>query len=133
MFLRYIHVAQWAIQQGKRPVFFLGPNETSWVEVIPKALPTALLPLQQAKEVTPWLTIALGHHLKAAVTNDCGTAHMLAAANTPLVSLFGPTRPEKFAPATTKLTVLKTQNWGSSRDMSVIPTDAVISALSVLL
>lgn len=129
---RYIHVAQWAIQQGKRPVFFLGPNETSWIEVIPKAVPSALLPLQHAKEVTPWLTIALGHHLKAAVTNDCGTAHMLAAADTPLVSLFGPTRPEKFAPATSRLTVLKTQNWGS-REMSAIPIEAVISALSALL
>ena len=129
---QYIKAAAWVESQGLRPVFFLGPNETEWEPLIRAALPQALLPLQQTDQVTPWLTIALGRHLKAAITNDCGAAHMLAAADTPLVSLFGPTKPEKFAPATTRLTVLKAQDWNSS-DMAAIPLDAVTQALGDLL
>lgn len=130
---RYIEVAKWVVTQGKHPVFFLGPNEIDWAETIRTAVPTALLPLQQTEDVTPWLTMALGPHLKAAVINDCGAAHMLAAEDTPLVALFGPTRPEKFAPDTTKLTILKAQSWNDSRAMAAIPTNAVITALGELL
>ena len=129
---RYLAVAQWVSQQGKQPVFFLGPNESDWAKTVHELLPQAVLPLQNAAEVTPWLTIALGYHLQAAVTNDCGAAHMLAAADTPLVALFGPTRPEKFAPATTRLSVVKAQDWNAA-DMTAIPTEAVISALDALL
>ena len=128
----YINVAHWVERQGLTPVFFLGPNETEWAEIIHAAVPGALLPLQNTDDVTPWLTIALGRHLLAGVVNDCGAAHILAAADTPLVSLFGPTRPEKFAPATSRLTVLKAQDWNSN-DMSAIPAENVIAALDALL
>ena len=129
---RYITLAEWVSQQGKRPVFFLGPSEDDWIKTIRDAVPTALLPLQSASEVTPWLTIALGRHLAAAVTNDCGAAHMLAAANAPMVALFGPTRAEKFAPDTTRLTIVKAQTWNTTQ-MDAIPTAAVIDALTGLL
>lgn len=129
----YIKVAHWVEEKGKHPVFFLGPNETHWVETIQKAVPSALLPLQKASSVTPWLTIALGSHLKAAVSNDCGAAHMLAAANTPLVALFGPTRPEKFAPSTKVLEILKSQDFGGGKDMDAITVDPVIKALAKIL
>ncbi len=128
----YIKVAHWVEEQGKCPVFLLGPNETHWAETIGKAVTTALLPLQNASEVTPWLTIALGRRLKAAVVNDCGAAHMLAAANTPLVALFGPTRPEKFAPNTKTLEIIKAQTWNAS-EMSAIPIDPVIAALKKIM
>lgn len=128
----FIKVAYWVEQHGKRPVFLLGPSESHWVETIKHAIPSALLPLQDAASVTPWLTIALGRRLRAAVANDCGAAHMLAAANTPLVSLFGPTKPEKFAPSTKIITILKAQNWGGDA-MASIPVEPVVAALEAIL
>ena len=41
------------------------------------------------------VTIALAKRLTLAVANDAGVGHMLAAANCPLVSLFGPTPPDQ--------------------------------------
>ena len=130
---RFIQVAQWATVQGHVPVFLLGPNETEWADVVRSRLPKAVLPLQATTDVTPWLTIGLGLIMTAGITNDCGAAHMLAAADLPLVALFGPTRPEKFAPATTRLSVVKAQDFGDTKAMEAIPVDAAIRAVEGLL
>jgi ADP-heptose:LPS heptosyltransferase len=53
---------------------------------------------------------------------------MLAAAGIPLVSLFGPTDPGKFAPWTERLTVLRAQEFGSA-EMAAIPLAAVLAAV----
>jgi ADP-heptose:LPS heptosyltransferase len=74
------------------------------------------------------LTIALGRRMTAAVANDSGTGHMLAAADIPLVSLFGPTPARKFAPGATRLTVVQAQDFGAD-SMDAIPTAAVEAAL----
>lgn len=129
---RYIAVARHVESQGATPVFILGPSEADWVDDIRYAMPHAVLPLQSAPAITPWLTIALGRHLRAAVVNDCGAAHLLAAANVPLVSLFGPTRAKKFAPATPKLTVIMAQQWGGN-SMDLIPLAAVTDAIDSMM
>jgi ADP-heptose:LPS heptosyltransferase len=49
---------------------------------------------------------------------------MLAAGDTPLVSLFGPTAPEKFAPTARRLTVLRAQDFAGAT-MDAIPVEAV--------
>ena len=116
------------------PVFLLGPNEGDWAEAIRAALPQALLPLQQAgvDRASPMLTIALARRLAVAVANDSGTGHMLAVADVPLVSLFGPTPPEKFAPATQNLAVIRAQEWGGEA-MELIPEQAVATVIETLL
>ena len=130
---RFIEVAATLSAQGWRPVFLVGPAEAEWGAGIRAALPDAVLPLQQPGiEVTPMLTIALGRRLAAAIANDSGTGHMLAAADLPLVSLFGPTSAEKFAPATGRLTVLTAQSWGGE-EMERIPVAAVVEAVSAWL
>lgn len=125
---RFIALARRQHAAGRMPVFLLGPNEAPWAEEIRAALPQALLPLQGLSATPPQLTIALGRRLAAAVANDSGTGHMLAAADAPLVSLFGPTPPEKFAPATRRLTVVRAQDFGAET-MDAIPEDAVAEVL----
>ncbi|MDA8229875.1 MAG: glycosyltransferase family 9 protein [Magnetospirillum sp.] len=125
---RFIAVARGQAALGRVPVFLLGPNEAGWADAIRAAFPDALLPLQAAVSPTPVLTIALARRLTAAVANDSGTGHMLAAADAPLVSLFGPTPPEKFAPATSRLAILRAQDWGGA-SMDLIPAEAVADAL----
>lgn len=121
---------------GSTPVVFLGPGEADWESEVRHLAPSALLPLQDKKAApfnnSPLLTIALATCLKAAVANDSGTGHMLAAADTPLVSLFGPTPPEKFAPFVSLGKIVTAQSFGSE-EMSAIPVDAVSEALEDLL
>ncbi|EME68944.1 ADP-heptose:LPS heptosyltransferase [Paramagnetospirillum caucaseum] len=115
------------------PVFLLGPAEAGdWAGTIRAALPQALLPLQQTPALTPMLTIALGRRMAAAVSNDSGTGHMLGAADIPLVSLFGPTAADKFAPHTRRAMVLRAQDFGGAA-MEAIPPEAVEKALRQLL
>lgn len=125
---RYCQVAGTVAARGMIPVVLLGPAEREWVEIIRNSVPAALTPLQQAPNPTPMLTIALGRRMAAAIANDSGTGHMLALSDIPLVSLFGPTPAEKFAPATPRLRVLRAQDFGGE-SMSAIPIAAVEQAL----
>lgn len=131
---RFIDLAQRIAKSGRVPVFILGPGEEEWSDLC-RTVPGARLVLQDAAAqgiaVTPMLTIAVARHFAAAVANDSGAGHMLAAADIPLVSLFGPTQPEKFAPMTKRLTVLRAQDFGGAA-MEAIPVDAVERALETL-
>jgi ADP-heptose:LPS heptosyltransferase len=126
----FLALARRQVQCGRTPVVFLGPQEADWEPVVRDALPQALLPLDATS--SPLLTIALGRRLSAAVANDSGPGHMLAAAEVPLVSLFGPTSPEKFAPMTNRLTVIRAQTFGAD-SMDAIPLDTVSQAVDRLL
>jgi ADP-heptose:LPS heptosyltransferase len=115
----------------------LGPDEATWRPALAAEVPGALFPCQDERvpeelRCSPLFTIAVGQRLSAAVANDSGAGHLLAAALCPLVSLFGPTRPEKFAPATPRLEIVRAQGFDGDR-MSVIPVAAVIEALERLL
>jgi ADP-heptose:LPS heptosyltransferase len=128
-FERYVELAR--SLPGAVPVFILGPDEKDWIEAC-RAVPGAILPLQDAAtrglSPSPILTIALAQRLAASVANDSGGGHMLAAGDRPLVSLFGPTDPAKFAPAARMLTVLRAQDFGGVA-MDAIPLEAVRAAL----
>jgi len=127
---RYIAVGEELTAKGHQPVFFIGPAERQWEAAIRARLPNALLPL--ADKDQPPVTIALASRLAAAVANDSGTGHMLAAGGVPLLSLFGPTAPEKFAPFTERLVIIRAQEYGG-QDMAAIPQSAVIGQLEKLL
>jgi ADP-heptose:LPS heptosyltransferase len=121
--------------RGALPVFILGPQEPGWDAELRQAVPEALFPLQDGRvsdaiRVSPLFTMALGRRLDFVIANDSGTSHMLAAAETPLVSLFGPTPPAKFAPLTPDLTVLRAQDFvHDAADMGAIPFAAVAAAV----
>jgi len=132
---RYVALATRLGATGLTPVFVLGPGEGEWAPAC-GAVAGAILPLQRAAEagtsLTPDLTIALARRCAAGIANDSGAGHLLAAADLPLVSLFGPTAPAKFAPMTVRLTVLRAQDFGGET-MEAIPPDAVERALRTLL
>lgn len=130
----YLHLGQWAQTQGLTPVIFLGPQEKDWYEICRTVLPHAIYPLQEASSavMSPLLTIALGKRVQVAVSNDCGTGHMLAAADVPLISLFGVTSAEKFAPCVTQGIILKAQDFGGVA-LKDIPQEAVQGAVLCLL
>lgn len=111
------------------PVVLLGPDETEWHAELAAALPRALFPLQATTlGADPALSLAVARRLKAAVANDAGMGHLLAAGDCPMVSLFGPTPARKFAPFAERLTVIEAQSFGGD-DMAAIPVEAVARAV----
>ncbi|MBT4770018.1 MAG: glycosyltransferase family 9 protein [Rhodospirillaceae bacterium] len=134
----FITLAKLMAEKGHIPVFFLGPDEADWRPALGAALPQALFPLQDNKVygIAPDFTIAVAERCHAGVAGDCGIGHMLAAADIPLISLFGPTPPEKFSPCTRRLTILKAQDYEAGRggeEMAMIPVEAVEKALETAL
>ncbi len=123
-------------QKGRVPVFILGPRENGLQPRIVAAIPEALFPLQDhavfGREWRIADTIALGERLKLAVVNDSGASHMLAAADCPLVSLFGPTDPAKLAPRVSKGIVLRARDYGGAAAMDRIPVASVVAAVDSL-
>jgi ADP-heptose:LPS heptosyltransferase len=132
----YIGVGRTLEREGRTPVFILGPNEGHWRKMIGDAVPSAHFPLQtrlaESLGQSPDLTIAVVRRCKAAIANDSGGGHMCAAADIPLLSLFGPTSPEKFAPTVSYGAVLQAQSFGGSA-MELIPVSAVLTQLEALL
>jgi ADP-heptose:LPS heptosyltransferase len=129
----FVALARAQHAKGRVPVFVLGPDETDWASRLSADAPEALIPSSDPASGRPGsrdpaFTIALAGRLAVAVANDSGVGHMIAAADVPMVSLFGPTRPEKFAPAAKRLTVIDARDYGSEQ-MSAIPLQAVADAV----
>ncbi|MGH7122568.1 MAG: glycosyltransferase family 9 protein [Acetobacteraceae bacterium] len=123
---RFLALGRALSQHGLRPVVLLGPEEQDWRGQVAETLPEALLPIGPGD--SPLLTMALARHFVAAVANDSGAGHLLAAAGTKLISLFGPTPAEKFAPFSPSLTIIRAQHFGATA-MSAIPVQAVLKAV----
>lgn len=134
---RYLSLAIQQQQAGRTPVFFFGPDEATDAKAARLAVPDALFPEADRKDVLthvkgPMLVIALASRLAAAVANDAGPGHMLAAGGAPLLSLQKDRRKAvKFRPAARALEVLIAEDYG--QDMSALPLDAASAALERLL
>jgi ADP-heptose:LPS heptosyltransferase len=126
----FIAVAHAQVERGRVPVFLLGPEERKWHRKLRVAVPQAFFPEETNSGPIggPSLVAAMGERLSAAVANCSGTGHLLAAGGAPMVSLYGPTRPEKYAPFARALISLKSQDYGSGR-IDAIPLDAVLAAV----
>ena len=129
----FIEIAKAQIRAKRIPVFFLGPKEVDWISEIAAKVPEAIFPLQDGSykeflNYEPQWTIALSKRLTVSVSNDSGAGHMCAAGGRPLISLFGRTSPEKFRPMSSKLTIIKAQDYGG-REMCFIPVNVVNSVI----
>lgn len=135
---RYIALAKLQHGRGRTPVFFLGPAERDYLAPIRAEAPFALLPGEDRADAFqdvkgPFLTVALAGRLAAGVAADAGPGHMLAAGGAPLVSLFRETRKaRKFRPAAPRVEALVAEEMGS-KDIALIPVEAVDVALERLL
>jgi len=119
---------------GRTPVFFLGPLEVAEKAAIEASLPNSLFPEQHADPAFrgPRLVIALAARLDAAVANDAGPGHMLAAGGAPLLSLQKDARKAvKFKPAARRLEMLVASDYGG--DMAAVSVEAAREALKRLM
>lgn len=132
---RYLALGRDQVTKGRKPVVFLGGSEKKWLDEIRAALPEALIPeFDDNAHLTadvrgPALTVAMGRHLAAAVANCSGTGHMLGTGGAPMVSLFGPTNPKKYAPHGLRTVAIRSQDFGEEKAIEAIPLEAVIAAV----
>ncbi|MBO9559778.1 MAG: glycosyltransferase family 9 protein [Caulobacter sp.] len=134
---RYIELARRIEASGRKAVFFFGPDEAADLEIARAGAPDALFPEKDRTDgypgvKGPMLAIALAGRLTAAVANDAGPGHMLAAGGAPLLSLQQDHRKAvKFRPAARRLELLIAEDYGQG--MAALPLDAVEAALQRLI
>jgi ADP-heptose:LPS heptosyltransferase len=116
------------IQNKKKVVFFIEKKNTQLKNDIQKIIPEALFPEHETNISSPALVSSLGKRLDFAVTIDNGIMHMLAISEVPLISLFGPTDSEKFAPPYKDSIILDSKKIYNSNDISRISVEDVLNA-----
>jgi len=127
---RFIQLAKQVGSLGSRPVFFLGPEESSMQSDIAAGVPNALFP-EQNLDGGPLLSIALARRLSVGVANDAGGGHILAAGGRPLISLFGHTSEHKFKPPYGTRVAISSREYGGM-NISLIPVDRVFQEIRIL-
>jgi ADP-heptose:LPS heptosyltransferase len=133
----YLVLARDQLELGRMPVFFFGPDEQADLALAQAAVPGALFPEENRQDAFadikgPLLVIALAGRLAAAVANDAGPGHMMAAGGAPLLSLQKDRRKAvKFRPSAQRLSLLIAEDYG--QDMTALPLDVVQTALDALL
>jgi ADP-heptose:LPS heptosyltransferase len=134
---RYLDLARRVEASGRKVVFFFGPDEAADAHAARAAVPEALFPETDRTDgftgvKGSLLAIALAGRLTAAVANDAGPGHMLAAGGAPLLSLQKDHRKAvKFRPAAQRLELLIAEDYGD--DMAALPLEVVDAALQRLI
>jgi ADP-heptose:LPS heptosyltransferase len=117
---------------GYTPLYLLGPDESDMLSRLQAAVPSARFPLQEAGADAladePFLTMAIAARCRAAVANDSGIGHIIAATGVAMATLFGPTNAAKFAPSNPNAVCVRAQDYGGET-MSAIPVEAVRACL----
>ena len=121
---RFCEAARALLARGVTPVFLLGPQEGDVEARIREAAPGALV-LRAEPAAAPGasldLLIAEGQRFAALLANDNGVGHLLGAGGVPVVSLFGPTDPARWAPVAPANTILKASDFGGGSAIEAIP------------
>lgn len=116
------------LESNKIPVFFIEKNNIQLKNKIIELIPNALFPEHQSKISCPALVTCLGNRLDFALSIDNGIMHMLSLSKVPMISLFGPTNAEKFAPAYEKSIVLDSKKIHNTKNISAITVEDVLQA-----
>jgi ADP-heptose:LPS heptosyltransferase len=121
--------------RGMAPVLLLGPREIERAQAIRAAVPAFTsvdLTRSSAGTGSFDFTIAVAERLAVVVANDSGTGHLFGAAGRPIVSLFGPTDPRRWAPFAPLRKSVWAREFGG-KAMECIPPEAVTAAVEEIL
>ncbi len=126
---KFTALANKILSKNKVPVFFIEKDNINLIEKIKNQVPSAMFPEFNSNLSCPALVTALASRLNSAVTIDNGVMHMMSLANIPMIVLFGPTNPEKFAPKNKYTKILDTKKIYKSKDINLIEVDEVLSLI----
>jgi ADP-heptose:LPS heptosyltransferase len=74
----------------------------------------------------------LGRRLDYSITIDNGVMHLLSLANVPMITIFGPTCADKFAPKVDKIKILSSQKLFNSKNIDLITPKIIIEQIDLL-
>jgi len=113
---------------NKTPVFFIEKKNKELKNKIHELIPYSLFPEHESILSSPALVACLGKRLDFVITIDNGIMHMLSLSKVPMISLFGPTDSEKFAPEYEKSIVLDSKKIHNTKNISAITVEDVLEA-----
>jgi len=122
---KFIDLANVIGTKNKIPVFFVEKTNQKIINEIKSKVPKALFPEHQSSMASPSLVTALASRLEMAISIDNGIMHMMSLSNVPMIVLFGPTKPEKFAPNKDKIIILDSKKLYKTSDISKISVDDI--------
>jgi len=125
---KIIQLSKELIKKNKIPVFLIEKKYQELRNKIKSSIPSALFPEHETSLNSPALVTCLGTRMDLVITIDNGIMHMLSLSKVPMISLFGPTDPLKFAPKYKNSKVLDTKKIYKSKDASDISVEDVLLA-----
>ena len=126
---KFISLANKVLIKDKIPVFFIEKNQEHIIEKIKNQVPSALFPEIHSNLACPALVTALSKRLSQAVSIDNGVMHMMGLANIPMILLFGPTNPDKFAPKNNLIKILDSKKIHGTTDIESLSVDEVYNLI----
>ena len=124
---KFIYVAN--NLKNELPVFFIEKNNHKLIEEVSSKVKKAIFPEMNTLLSCPALITALSTRLKKAITIDNGIMHMMNLANIPMVTLFGPTNSDKFAPKKQNVVILDSKKLYNSNEISKITETDVLKEI----
>ena len=125
---KIIQISRKILENKKIPVFLIKKSNNELKNKIKKIIPESLFPEHESNLSSPALVTCLGKRLNFAITIDNGIMHMLSLSKVPIISLFGPTDSEKFAPTYEHSIILDSKKIYNTNDLSSITVDDVLGA-----
>ena len=125
---KVIELSQELVKNNKIPVFLIEKKYQELKKKISNSIPSALFPEFETSLNSPALVTCLGSRLDLAITIDNGIMHMLSLSKVPIISLFGPTDPNKFAPKYKNSKVLDSKKIYNTNNVSDITVQDVLQA-----
>ena len=126
---KVIKLSEALVKNNKIPVFLIEKKYQELKNEIKNSIPSALFPEHETALGSPALVTCLGARLDLAITIDNGIMHMLSLSKVPIISLFGPTDPLKFAPQYKNSKVLDSKKICNSKNVSDISVEDVLLAV----
>ena len=127
---KFIDLANIIETKNKIPVFFVEKKNQEIINEIKSKVPKALFPEHKSNLASPALVSALASRLEMAISIDNGIMHMMSLADIPMIVLFGPTKPEKFAPDGEKIIILDSKKLYKTNDISRIQVEDLLKYIN---
>jgi ADP-heptose:LPS heptosyltransferase len=127
-----VDVAKYLLSINKKPVFLIEKKHFKLKEELESKLKDIIFPEFNSNLNDPCLLILLAKRMDYAISIDNGVMHLLSLANIPMITIFGPTSSDKFAPKENNIKILSSQKLFNSKNVNLISPKIIIEQIDLL-
>ena len=127
-----VDVAKYLLSINKKPVFLIEKKHFKLKEELESKLKDIIFPEFNSNLNDPCLLILLAKRMDYAISIDNGVMHLLSLANIPMITIFGPTSSDKFAPKVNNIKILSSQKLFNSKNVNLISPKIIIEQIDLL-